>query len=79
MISPHGSVQPGCHKERIMFCPRCATENPQAAVFCRQCGSKMASAKDSDTGITTKKVETFFKWIGYIVVGLIVFGMLSNL
>ena len=62
-----------------MYCPKCATENPKDAMFCRQCGAQMSIAPATGIGTAPKKTDAFFKWVGYIVVGLFVLGILSNL
>ena len=62
-----------------MYCPQCARGNPEQARYCRQCGAQMLIvpeaelAKSRDSG-----VENFFKWVGYIVVGIIVLAIMSN-
>jgi hypothetical protein len=66
-------------RDSAMYCPQCARENPEQARYCRQCGAQMlivpeaGLAKSPDSG-----VEKFFKWVGYIVVGIIVLAIMSN-
>lgn len=59
-----------------MHCSRCAADNPKEAHFCRQCGTELATVGRMPT--KQKTSDTFFKWVGYIVVFLIVIGILNN-
>jgi uncharacterized membrane protein/ribosomal protein L40E len=37
-------------QRRIMFCPKCGTENPDSASFCQKCGEPLAPKEAKPTG-----------------------------
>lgn len=67
-----------------MYCPKCAAQNSDNARFCRECGFQMADSQTLKPPPPTPEkpkedgTTTFFKWVGYIVVGIIVLSMLST-
>lgn len=62
-----------------MYCPQCATKNPEKARYCRQCGAPMSTVPQAELAKSSdSKVENVFKWVGYIVVGIIVLAIMSN-
>ena len=62
-----------------MFCPKCATENPDKARYCRKCGFQMTGSQQSGTEKPHEDgSDNFFTWVGYIVVGIIVLVGISQ-
>jgi hypothetical protein len=86
--SDNGRAQ-GTHKagngklygERIMDCPDCGVSNPDGAKFCGSCGNQMQSQAPPtpNGGGSTSSWDNVFKWIGIVVVGLFILGLLSGL
>ena len=61
-----------------MDCPGCGATNPDDAKFCGSCGNRMDTAKQKDAA-GSSGWDSFFKWVGIVVVGLFVLGLLSGL
>ncbi len=40
-----------------MFCPKCGTQNPEAGVFCRACGTRLTNATAPLTATPTMQVQ----------------------
>ena len=40
-----------------MFCPKCGTQNPDAGVFCRSCGTRLSNATAPLGGVPTMQVQ----------------------
>lgn len=40
-----------------MFCPKCGTQNPEAGVFCRACGTRLSNATAPLAGAQTAQVQ----------------------
>ena len=59
-----------------MDCPQCGAENPADAKYCGTCGHAIKITQQSGTS-TKAKWENVFKWIGIIVVGLIVLAIMG--
>jgi uncharacterized membrane protein YvbJ len=62
-----------------MFCPKCASNNPDIAQYCRQCGEQMAPVqKSAVVKSESSKADQFFKTVGIIVVILFALAIISN-
>jgi ribosomal protein L40E len=62
-----------------MFCPKCATKNPDIAQYCRQCGEQMVTTKKPDIDKPQgSKADSFFKAVGIIVVIFFALAIISN-
>ncbi|MGF1629752.1 MAG: zinc-ribbon domain-containing protein [Kiloniellaceae bacterium] len=61
-----------------MKCPDCGSKNPADAKFCGDCGRKIESAGKGG-GSGGASWENVFKWIGIVVVGLFVLGLLAGM
>jgi hypothetical protein len=63
-----------------MKCPECNADNPATAKFCGSCGSRIEAAEQGGGATTDKSTwDNVFKWIGIVVVGLFILGLLSGL
>ncbi len=60
-----------------MNCPDCGARNPAGAAYCGECGEEIKPAQETG-GSGGSSWDNTFKWIGMIVVGLFVFGLLTN-
>ena len=64
-----------------MDCPGCGAANPEDAKFCGSCGNRMDTPRQNDKnkGGGETAWGNFFKWVGIVVVGLFVLGVISGL
>lgn len=63
-----------------MECPGCGATNPDDAKFCGSCGNRMDKPQQSNGGVSAASGwESFFKWVGIVVVGLFVLGVIAGL
>lgn len=47
------------HYLKIMFCPKCGTQNPDNGKFCRACGTDLATVSDALAGKQINKTANF--------------------
>ena len=62
-----------------MNCPDCGASNPAGAKFCGSCGNQLQAPPAASDAGKKSSWDNVFKWIGIVVVGLFVLGMLSSL
>jgi hypothetical protein len=62
----------------MIYCPECAHENPDDARYCRKCGCQIVKVEVAAKQARTGSIDKFFRWVGYIVVGLIVVAILNH-
>jgi uncharacterized membrane protein len=46
------------HKEAIMFCTQCGTENPEDAKFCSKCGNRLGAAATPNDDAAKSEAES---------------------
>ncbi len=63
-----------------MNCPDCGANNPAGAKFCGSCGNPMQAPPSPEGGGSDNKSswDSFFKWVGIVVVGMFVLALLSS-
>lgn len=64
--------------QTVFHCPKCAAENPDDARYCRKCGFQIVKAEQPEKQPRTGAVDKFFRWIGYIVVFMLVVAILNH-
>jgi hypothetical protein len=45
--------------KKIMFCPKCGTQNPTTGKFCRSCGTDLAPVSDALAGTSGNRMQNF--------------------
>ena len=62
----------------VIYCPKCAAENPDDARYCRKCGFQIVKAAQPEKQPRSGGIDKFFRWIGYIVVFMFVVAILNQ-
>ena len=65
-----------------MYCPKCGTENPNNAIYCKGCGEPLQKKTDKHKKLIGKIIKRYdnstHKWVWWIV-GFVLFSMIINL